>query len=141
MCIRDRGLAGPPRPATPRPARRPAQDRCGVGHPGPGGRARRAVGRAGVGRDRPCDRRAARRRGRMAVVPGLFDWHDVGDFATLADLLPADDHGIRVLGDPGQVLTVEARGALVVPGSGRTVVVLGLDDVVVIDAPVSYTHL
>jgi len=73
--------------------------------------------------------------GGMAVVPGLFDWHDVGDFATLADLLPADDHGTRVLGDPGQVLTVEARGALVVPGSGRTVVVLGLDDVVVIDTP------
>ena len=73
--------------------------------------------------------------GGMAVVPGDFGWHDVGDFATLADLLPADDEGTRVLGDPGQVLTVKARGALVVPGSGRTVVVLGLDDVVVIDTP------
>ena len=71
--------------------------------------------------------------GGLAVVPGLFDWDDVGDFATLAELLPADDEGTRVLGDPGQVLTVEARGALVVPGSERTVVVLGLDDVVVID--------
>ena len=73
--------------------------------------------------------------GGVAVVPGDFGWHDVGDFATLADLLPADDEGTRVLGDPGQVLAVGARGALVVPGSGRAVVVLGLDDVVVIDTP------
>jgi mannose-1-phosphate guanylyltransferase len=73
--------------------------------------------------------------GGMAVVPGVFDWDDVGGYATLAHLIAADDDGTRVLGDAGQVLTLESRNALVVPGSGRTVAVLGIDDVVVIDTP------
>ena len=66
----------------------------------------------------------------MAVVPGSFGWEDIGDFAALADLLPGD--GLTVLGDAGDVLALESTG-LVVPQGGRTVAVLGLDDVVVVD--------
>jgi mannose-1-phosphate guanylyltransferase len=73
--------------------------------------------------------------GGMAVVPGFFDWDDVGGYETLAHLIAADAAGTRVLGDAGQVLALESRNALVVPGSGRTVAVLGIDDVVVIDTP------
>jgi mannose-1-phosphate guanylyltransferase len=73
--------------------------------------------------------------GRVAVVPGEFGWDDVGDFASLADVLPercAAD-GVHRLG-PGQVLARESTG-VVVAGSGRLVAVLGMDDVVVVDAP------
>jgi len=73
--------------------------------------------------------------GGVAVVPGHFDWDDVGGFTTLAHLLTADDAGTRVLGDAGQVLALHSRDALVVPGSGRTVAVLGVDEAVVIDTP------
>ncbi|HWS59192.1 MAG TPA: mannose-1-phosphate guanylyltransferase [Actinotalea sp.] len=71
--------------------------------------------------------------GGVAVVPGDFGWDDVGDFAALRDLLPGGDP--RVLGDPADVLVLDAPGALVVPGSGRLVAVLGLPDVVVVDTP------
>jgi len=70
--------------------------------------------------------------GRVAVVPGEFGWDDVGDFASLGDLLAHDDGTPVVVGDPARVLARDASG-LVVPASGRTVVVLGLDDVVVVD--------
>jgi mannose-1-phosphate guanylyltransferase len=70
--------------------------------------------------------------GRVAVVPGGFGWDDIGDFRSLADLLPADDTGLRVLGDPAQVLARDSTG-LVVPSGDRVVAVLGLDDVVVVD--------
>lgn len=73
--------------------------------------------------------------GGVAVVPGDFSWDDVGDFASLADLLPAGRDGSRVLGDALDVLTLDSRGSLVVPRSGRLVAVLGLDDVVVVDTP------
>jgi mannose-1-phosphate guanylyltransferase len=73
--------------------------------------------------------------GGVAVVPGDFRWDDVGDFGTLATLLPGDDKGMRVLGDAGLVVAVDSLDSLVVPGSGRTVAVLGLDDVVVVDTP------
>jgi mannose-1-phosphate guanylyltransferase len=69
--------------------------------------------------------------GKVAVVPGGFGWEDVGDFAALADLLPATD-GVQVLGRRDDVLALDSTG-LVVAGSGRTVAVLGLDDVVVVD--------
>ena len=71
--------------------------------------------------------------GRVACVPSSFRWEDVGDFDSLAALLTATD-GPAVLGDPGSVLAIDTTG-LVVPGSGRVVAVIGLDDVVVVDTP------
>ncbi len=67
--------------------------------------------------------------GRVAVVPGSFGWEDIGDFEALADLL--GDAGVRVLGDPSLVVAQQSSG-LVVTGE-RTIAVLGLDDVVVVD--------
>ncbi|WP_461023153.1 mannose-1-phosphate guanylyltransferase [Thalassiella azotivora] len=76
--------------------------------------------------------------GGVAVVPGDFGWDDVGDWRSLAGLLPAGTtvaggaDGVQVLGDPGQVVAQDASG-LVVPTAGRMVAVLGLQDVVVVD--------
>lgn len=70
--------------------------------------------------------------GRVAVVPGAFGWEDIGDFDALCDLLTAGTDGVKVLGDPAQVLAAQSTG-LVVAGTERTVAVLGLQDVVVVD--------
>ena len=74
--------------------------------------------------------------GRVACVQGSFDWDDVGDFASLGDLLRASGAGasVEVLGDGDLVRTADTSG-LVVPAAGRTVAVVGLDDVVVVDTP------
>jgi len=73
--------------------------------------------------------------GRVAVVPASFGWDDVGDFDSLAELLGATDRAFPVvLGDEDQVRVVHGTG-LVVPGSGRMVAVIGIDDVVVVDTP------
>lgn len=71
--------------------------------------------------------------GRVAVVPGSFGWDDVGDFASLRTILDAGD-GLHVLGDADTVQALDSTG-LVVPAGGRTVAVIGLDDVVVVDTP------
>jgi mannose-1-phosphate guanylyltransferase len=73
--------------------------------------------------------------GGVAVVPGDFGWDDVGDWASLADLLPARPDGARVLGDGDAAQVLDAPGALVVPAGKRLVAVLGLPDVVVVDTP------
>ena len=74
--------------------------------------------------------------GRVAVVPASFDWDDVGDFDSLAALLPdsADAEGLTIIGNADDVVMIDASG-VVVPGSGRMVAVLGLSDVVVVDTP------
>ena len=70
--------------------------------------------------------------GQVAVVPGPFGWDDVGDFASLGGLLPQRDGAPTVLGDPSLVVAQDSTG-LVVAGSGRTVALVGVHDVVVVD--------
>lgn len=71
--------------------------------------------------------------GKVAVVPGSFTWNDVGDFATLRELLPPGDDGhMAAVHLDGSFLNLDSSG-LVVAAGGRTVVVLGVRDVVVVD--------
>ncbi|TFK74552.1 hypothetical protein BDN72DRAFT_833032 [Pluteus cervinus] len=74
-------------------------------------------------------------QGRVAVVPATFGWDDVGDFSSLADLLPAEANQPRILGDAHLVLTEQVAGGIVVPGSGRLITCLGVDDLVIVDMP------
>jgi mannose-1-phosphate guanylyltransferase len=74
--------------------------------------------------------------GRVGVVPGEFDWHDVGDYDTLGQVLaPADKVG-NVIVKPhrnGQVLLTESKRNVVVPDSGRYVATIGVDDLIIVD--------
>ncbi|KAF8889969.1 nucleotide-diphospho-sugar transferase [Mucidula mucida] len=72
---------------------------------------------------------------KVAVVPATFGWDDVGDFSSLADLLPAEQNQPRILGDNSLVLTEQVYGGIVVPGSGRLISCLGVDDLVIVDMP------
>ena len=83
-------------------------------------------------------------RGRMVVVPGDFDWDDVGDFSAVAKLHNGGRRGrLAILGDQGTVLADSASG-IVVSQSERIVSVVGIRDVVVVDTPdallVTTTH-
>ncbi|KAJ6495649.1 nucleotide-diphospho-sugar transferase [Mycena vitilis] len=72
---------------------------------------------------------------RVAVVPATFGWDDVGDFSSLADLLPAERNQPKILGDHNLVLTEQMAGGIVVPQSGRLITCLGVDDLVIVDMP------
>ena len=72
--------------------------------------------------------------GAVAVVPGAFGWDDVGDWSSLAALLPGAAETTVVLGDESSVTALDGSG-VVVPGSGRHVAVVGLEDAVVVDTP------
>ena len=69
----------------------------------------------------------------VAVVPARFAWSDVGSWAELYDVLPHDS-GENVL--RGQHLVLDTHGSFVYSeDTGRTVVALGMEDLVVIDTP------
>jgi mannose-1-phosphate guanylyltransferase len=75
--------------------------------------------------------------GLVAVVPASFSWDDVGDFASLGTLVGTASttvDGVTVLGDPADVISIGASGVVAARG-GRTVAVVGLDDVIVVDTP------
>jgi mannose-1-phosphate guanylyltransferase len=73
--------------------------------------------------------------GRLAVVPGRFAWHDVGDFATIAALgAQGRPDQLVTLAGAELVLADDATG-LVYGGTGRVISLIGLRDVVVVDTP------
>jgi len=74
----------------------------------------------------------AAQRGRVACMPADFGWTDVGTFDSLAAVLPGDAAGnVRVGG--AEVLAVDSARC-VVSAAGRPVVLLGVHDLVVVDA-------
>ncbi|WP_040165521.1 mannose-1-phosphate guanylyltransferase [Microbacterium gorillae] len=73
--------------------------------------------------------------GRLAVIPGHFDWDDVGDFASLAKLMSRgrpDDFAI--LGSGARVLT-DASSGILVSQTKRVISVVGVRDIVIVDTP------
>jgi mannose-1-phosphate guanylyltransferase len=71
--------------------------------------------------------------GRVAVVPGTFGWNDIGDFASLAEILDGDGRSsLRVISGREDIIAFESSG-IVAADSGRAVAIVGLDDIVVID--------
>lgn len=73
--------------------------------------------------------------GDVAVIPGVFDWDDVGDFAAIGRLNPAsEEKGITVIGDSRRVYADDASG-VVVTDAKRVIALVGIHDVVVVDTP------
>ena len=74
--------------------------------------------------------------GGVAMITGDFGWDDIGDFNSVAALLPSvDERNLKILGNTEQVVTLDSAGDIVVPNSERTVALLGVNDMVVVDTP------
>jgi mannose-1-phosphate guanylyltransferase len=73
--------------------------------------------------------------GKMAVVPGLFRWDDVGDFASLAKINSGGRKtDLAILGEDARVLA-DASSGIVVSQSKRVISLIGVKDIVVVDTP------
>jgi mannose-1-phosphate guanylyltransferase len=73
--------------------------------------------------------------GRVAVIPGLFDWDDVGDFASLAKVNSGGRKtDLAILGEHARVLA-DASSGIVVSQTNRVISLIGVKDIVVVDTP------
>jgi mannose-1-phosphate guanylyltransferase len=68
---------------------------------------------------------------RIAVIPADFGWSDVGSFAALSEVRGTDAEGNVTEGD---ALVLGGRNDVVLASGKRPVAVIGLDDVIVVDA-------
>ena len=72
--------------------------------------------------------------GLVAVIPGKFTWHDVGDFAAIAELQSQGRRGnLAVLGN-AKVLADSSSGILV-SDTDRLIALIGVEDIIVVDTP------
>ncbi|OUM40936.1 mannose-1-phosphate guanylyltransferase [Arthrobacter agilis] len=73
--------------------------------------------------------------GDVAMIPGDFSWDDVGDFAAIGRLNPAEENSeLRVMGEGARVFSENASG-IVVSDTKRVIALIGIDDVVIVDTP------
>jgi mannose-1-phosphate guanylyltransferase len=73
--------------------------------------------------------------GRLVVVPGAFDWDDVGDFASIAKLHAGGRNAdLAILGANARVLA-DASSGIVVSQTDRIISLIGVHDIVVVDTP------
>jgi mannose-1-phosphate guanylyltransferase len=67
----------------------------------------------------------------LAVVPAEFGWSDLGSFASLPEVRPADDRGNVAVGD---AVLVESRNNVVLGQESRIIALVGVEGLVVVDA-------
>ncbi len=72
------------------------------------------------------------RSDRVAVVPGDFGWSDLGDWHGLGELLSLNDEQNAVVGC--DVIGIDSHDT-VVYGNNRTVALVGVDNLIVVDTP------
>ncbi len=68
----------------------------------------------------------------VAMVEATFDWDDVGSWPAVARHHPADAGGNV---HRGKVLLENASGNIVLAGSDRAVVAVGVDDLIIVETP------
>ena len=75
----------------------------------------------------------AAKAGTLAVIPGRFDWDDVGDFASIAKLHSGGRKSdLAILGENARVLA-DASSGLVVSQTNRIISLIGVRDIIVVD--------
>lgn len=75
------------------------------------------------------DRSVMEKTDRLLLVPGDFEWADIGNWAELGDRVRADARGNSV---EGESILVDTTGSLIL-GSRRLVAAIGLDDMIIVD--------
>jgi mannose-1-phosphate guanylyltransferase len=71
--------------------------------------------------------------GRLVTIPAEFDWDDVGDFASIAKLhSTGHKNDLAILGEGARVLA-DASSGIVITETGRTIALVGVRDIVVVD--------
>jgi mannose-1-phosphate guanylyltransferase len=70
--------------------------------------------------------------GRVLVVESAFDWDDVGGWTAVAKYLTSDDAGNQ---GNCTLKTLDAENNIVFSKSGRTIALLGVSDLIVVETP------
>ena len=79
----------------------------------------------------PIDKAVMEKAANVRVLEVRYNWNDVGDWRSLADLLPRDSQGNSFQGD---VVAQETRNSIIIADDGGLIATLGLDDIVVVQS-------
>jgi mannose-1-phosphate guanylyltransferase len=79
----------------------------------------------------PIDKAVMEKAANVVVLEVRYNWNDVGDWRSLADLVPADPAGNTI---QGEVLAVDTRSSILVSDDGGLIATFGIDGLVVVQS-------
>jgi mannose-1-phosphate guanylyltransferase len=79
----------------------------------------------------PIDKAVMEKAPNVRVLEVVYDWNDVGDWRSLADLQESDDQGNTV---QGFVHAFEMRNSIVIADDGHLIAALGVEDLVIVQS-------
>ncbi|MFO0960488.1 MAG: mannose-1-phosphate guanylyltransferase [Isosphaeraceae bacterium] len=79
----------------------------------------------------PIDKAVMEQYPNVRVLEVTYDWSDVGDWRSLAELLDRDASGNTA---QGPALLVESKGTVVINDDGRLIAALGVEDLVIVQS-------
>ena len=79
----------------------------------------------------PIDKAVMEKAANVRVLEVNYNWNDVGDWRSLAELLPLDEQGNAIQGD---VIAQETKGSIIISDDGGLIATLGLVDCVVVQS-------
>lgn len=86
---------------------------------------------AGVA-SRSIDYAVMEKASNVSMIAAGFDWSDLGDWASVSDLIDPDMEGNQISSD--QVLAIETSGSFI-QADGRVVAAIGIDNLLIVDTP------
>ncbi len=66
----------------------------------------------------------------LLVIPGDFEWNDIGSWATVCDIADKDAHGNA---SKGPHIGIDTHGCLIVGAEGKIVATIGVEDLIIVD--------
>jgi mannose-1-phosphate guanylyltransferase len=79
----------------------------------------------------PIDKAVMEKAANVRVLEVSYNWNDVGDWRSLAELLPHDELGNAIQGD---VIAQDTKGSIIISDDGGLIATLGLDDLVIVQS-------
>ncbi len=79
----------------------------------------------------PIDKAVMEKADNVRVLEVTYDWSDVGDWRSLAELLPADEQGNIC---QGSIQAIDTKGSILIADDGRLIATLGVEDLVIVQS-------
>ncbi len=67
---------------------------------------------------------------RILVIPGDFDWNDIGSWATVCDIISKDSNGNAIR---GKHMGLDTKNCLIVGADRKLIATIGIEDLIVVD--------
>ncbi len=84
-------------------------------------------------KSQPIDTALIEKTPHIVVVPGAFDWIDIGNYKDLHDVLPdSDEFANAIVGDSSMVHLDQTKNSIVVTHN-KPVAIIGVEDLIVVD--------